>query len=967
MASYTDAITQFNPYVQQLPVELMMKVGMQKQAQYDAGVQKIQQSIDNVAGLEIDKEGHKQYLQSKLGELGNKLRTVAGGDFSNQQLVNSVSGMAGTLIKDPIIRNAVYSTQKLRKGTAEIEAARKKGDLTPQNKYMFDLAANKYLNDPDLEARFDGSYEQFFDPDKYASEVFSKVTKGKIKWEDLYERNTDGSLKLKPIVGKGGKVVGNVPVLSKTMKTHLQEGILPDVVKKTIDQIMRDPRVSRQLEINGTYAYRGLDGENLREMAIDQKDYLLEKANDKLKQLYIDKATGKDVKQEMEMVQQSIENITSRYDELAQIALKNPDAVKGRLTKDFFVDNTTAMYGTMTHEIDTDENPEWRALFDETKEANDIAMKQADMRLRATLSANEIASREKIAKASRQTQIAIAQIRGSKGAGEMIDSDDDGIPDTFIPGDGTGGGGGLIPEKDENPGDIGTYMSKWTTENDESAAALTNTQDNLLWYSTFSGVPAYKKVFDNYISSGISKDQAISQTINYIGKNQPGGVAKMKADWTTKVVTSINKMTPAELAKRPALLDAKNAYDNAKSNFTQVKSFADKLSQNVEKSVGKAAYEAASLKNLKPVKGSYKGKEFTLAPQDQLDLALYIKGYHSTLYDTSGVIDKGVRSAADNAAQRLSAKGLGFMLDYALHRSTDAYRGYAKTLFDPVTDLVRMGQRWKGSAMSGFSKLATGEWGNPNVDLDPIMKLTENLDTEAYSKVFKETEKMLQAHYNVNPNLKLPVLGQEPKANQALMRDLRRLASNATEAGKNLSPDLDGFAKALEEEGFGINNGSIEAKIINGASNTPMVEIVAGTPSGGRLGGMVVTMDVAKNLGLNIEGIYEPTEIRLLKNLINQRGGQSSVGDPTDKRTYRNNDVQFPMTKFPQLSQFSGVIDVKGNIIQRNGKYYGQIYVTDNKGNEILRETPGHESLQKAQNTLLSMNINNINMLINER
>ena len=45
MASWTDnpqALTNFNPYVSQLPVEAMVKVGMQKQQQYDEGIQKIQ-------------------------------------------------------------------------------------------------------------------------------------------------------------------------------------------------------------------------------------------------------------------------------------------------------------------------------------------------------------------------------------------------------------------------------------------------------------------------------------------------------------------------------------------------------------------------------------------------------------------------------------------------------------------------------------------------------------------------------------------------------------------------------------------------------------------------------------------------------------------------------------------------------------------------------------------------------------
>ena len=88
MASFTDQISKFNPYIAQLPSDAMVKVGMYKQAQYDAGVQKIQSYMDNIAGMDIYNEGDKAYVQSKLDELGNNLKTVAAGDFSNQQLVN---------------------------------------------------------------------------------------------------------------------------------------------------------------------------------------------------------------------------------------------------------------------------------------------------------------------------------------------------------------------------------------------------------------------------------------------------------------------------------------------------------------------------------------------------------------------------------------------------------------------------------------------------------------------------------------------------------------------------------------------------------------------------------------------------------------------------------------------------------------------------------------------------------------
>ena len=101
MASFTDQIMQFNPYVQQLPLEAMAQVGMYKQQKYEEGVQKIQSYIDNVAGMDVIRGVDKQYLQSKLNSLGSKLKTVAAGDFSNFQLVNSVGGMATQIVKDP--------------------------------------------------------------------------------------------------------------------------------------------------------------------------------------------------------------------------------------------------------------------------------------------------------------------------------------------------------------------------------------------------------------------------------------------------------------------------------------------------------------------------------------------------------------------------------------------------------------------------------------------------------------------------------------------------------------------------------------------------------------------------------------------------------------------------------------------------------------------------------------------------
>jgi hypothetical protein len=163
MASFTDSISQFNPYVQQLPLEEMTKVGMYKQAQYDQGVQKIQTQIDNVAGLDIMHDADKKYLQSKLGQLGNKLKTVAAADFSKQQLVSSGGGMASSLIKDQNIQNAVSSTANYKKQTEELDKAYKEGKSSIANVDDFRTKADAWLATDKVGQKFTGRYSPYVD------------------------------------------------------------------------------------------------------------------------------------------------------------------------------------------------------------------------------------------------------------------------------------------------------------------------------------------------------------------------------------------------------------------------------------------------------------------------------------------------------------------------------------------------------------------------------------------------------------------------------------------------------------------------------------------------------------------------------------------------------------------------------------------------------------------------------------
>lgn len=193
MASFTDQIMQFRPYVQQLPLEAMAQVGMYKQQKYEEGVQKVQSYIDNIAGLDVSKPVHKQYLQSKLNELGSRLKSVAAGDFSNFQLVNSVGGMANQIVKDPIVQNAVKSTQHVRKEQENIQIAQKAGKSSVNNEDYFYDNYNKWLRDGKLDTPFTTEYVEYRDVDAKFRDLTSKLKEDELGIENPYMRDDQGN------------------------------------------------------------------------------------------------------------------------------------------------------------------------------------------------------------------------------------------------------------------------------------------------------------------------------------------------------------------------------------------------------------------------------------------------------------------------------------------------------------------------------------------------------------------------------------------------------------------------------------------------------------------------------------------------------------------------------------------------------------------------------------------------------
>lgn len=392
MASFTDKqIPTFNPYVQQLPVQAMVEVGMQKQKQYDEGVQKIQTQINNVAGLDFYKDVDKTYLQSKLNALGNNLRGVAGGDFSNSQLVTSVGGMVSQIGKDSFIQNGVSSTAKLRKQLTEMDRYKKEGKSDKNNEqFFYEKFVNPYLNsgltdDRGAPIAFSGEYSPYVN---ITEEIQKQVKDAGIEssiLEQMFQTDTQGNIKFNPATGEA--------LPARTM-THVEESSNAKAVQAIINNVLKQGNVQNQIHIDAWANTKNVPVESILSVFATKYEGVFSEIDQSLGQLNT-LLTGKTTPEqklalEAQKKKLSDERITyeKQYTDLAELATKSPDAFKESYYRTNFQNSLVTQFTDTTKKITNLTNPLTQQLnnerdfrFKQGQEAFDqkMALRAADL------------------------------------------------------------------------------------------------------------------------------------------------------------------------------------------------------------------------------------------------------------------------------------------------------------------------------------------------------------------------------------------------------------------------------------------------------------------------------------------------------------------------------------------------------------------------------------------------------------
>jgi hypothetical protein len=909
MASFTDAIPQFNPYIQQLPVEAMVSVGMEKQQRYDQGIQRIQSQIDQVAGLDIYRSTDKQLLQSKLNDLGSKLKTVAAADFSNYQLVNSVAGMASTIVKDPVILAAVQSTQNIKNNQKVIEEAREKGELTPDNEDFYNKQLASYenaglVNDKGRPVTFNAKYIPHFNVFKFAKETFDAVKPDGMTWDQVYETDTDGNPKINPSTGQ--------PIYSPTMIRMEKEGVFPKKVRETLDQIFSDPRVSRQLQITGEYNYKGFSPDMLKQRISNQESTIMAAQNSQIAQLTLMKTSAKTQEEKDQIdvqignIQNSINTAREQYTKLKETADANPDVIRGFLHEDDVRNRYTTMFGYTKTKQTTESNPGWeanykleQAAWDRTKFYTDLSYKKERDRIEDL-----------------QFERKLAQDAVIAGGGEWELSD---MPGNF------------------------DKVALFDRQYNAASEDFVNSSSEFIWDATYSKIPGNDARFQRLLDAGNSRSKAIDIILAQDAEKQGLNEVEFRTKWGGIATTQINSKggdVPEDL------LTSFSMYNTAKKSLEDLDSIKNKIDSVTSSQTDQTILDILSGDKIKPQTIKFRGQDVQLSKQDIVDLGVYLRGYKHIFGFN---IDDGARQSAKSAEDRLRRQGKGDILDFMMRTRGAQY--------DPVTRVARV----IGSPLESIVDIYSGlTGGTGEFDFGQINKVYESINNDQFSKALSTKSQVLDQYFTVSPNLKQSLFTGNAEADRNKFINVKRLAGAYASAGQNLSGTFNDFSEAVASV-TDPKDLNLEIKSYPTVGGGAEFQIVA--YKDGNEYSMTIQPDEAARFGLANPYISNP--IAILENRINSAGGKTSYGNPDDKNTYINGDAYLQKSRgdFPAL--INSPYNVMANMTNVGGLYFGKIFVQDpttGRSSNVFT-TPGSD-IETVYNSLRSLNNTFVRSLI---
>jgi hypothetical protein len=590
--------------------------------------------------------------------------------------------------------------------------------------------------------------------------------------------------------------------------------------------------------------------------------------------------------------------------------------------KDDVSSRYTTMFGGVKTKTQTVDNPGWKANFDLMKEANVSA------RFRETMNFNYEKERW-----DREYKLMDLQIkREGQDKKKKL---------------GLGEVGTIQDFQDTDPT---LYIAQFE-QTYANAADRYNGSANELIFSTALNTPANQDKLNKLVSGGMTKEQAMNALIGNAAKANGEDPDQFRSRWVQKSMEKINQMSPAQLQKDPMLQNTYNSFSAAKNNFINLNNTKKQIESRLDKGVLEILDSKGMGKGLQGTTVTIEGRPVTITGEDLFNAAIYAKGNQSSI----GFLNSPeLREQAKLAEAKLTQAGKGFLLDFAIERAIIPEGA------PPLTGFIRGA---KGLARTLFGDEIVGR---ENLSKQ-LNKAYKSLDDDILMKAVQAKSNAIKSSgFSVSPNLRMDILTGDAETDRALVNFVGNTVGNYNTNKQNLSADFDGqeISTILADKN---NFKPFELKTSrNDATGEVFPELVFYNSAGKRAAGMSITGEEAKAMGVDVNSLYEPPEIRNIKTRINSNPIRStSFGDPRSESTYLQGDVLFEKADFPQLAGLP--YDVKANIQEVNGLSYGIIYVNDGKSRPKIRVLPATQDVAETVQRVIATPPNLITAILNDK
>lgn len=229
MASFLPAnqVQQFASYIPQIDPnsyaqtqEVYRHAILQKQSQYEQGVARVQNSYDTVAGLKMGRQQDTDYLNQKLQGLQTQFQKLAGGDFSQQAVVNQAAGYASQIYSDQRVQNAAMSAQNASDAASQIQQAHKDGKAAASNDNLILRNLTAWQNGDENATLGKQTYNPYYNYNKSWQDFISKVHPNVIIEETPNDEKSPYGVAY--TLNQGKKEYLTAGQLQQTFKTFLQ-------------------------------------------------------------------------------------------------------------------------------------------------------------------------------------------------------------------------------------------------------------------------------------------------------------------------------------------------------------------------------------------------------------------------------------------------------------------------------------------------------------------------------------------------------------------------------------------------------------------------------------------------------------------------------------------------------------------------------------------------------------------------